>query len=139
MSSLQEKASRKAAEHEMRAEEKIVLVVDDDRAVRESLKFALELEGLVVGACDGGPALLCHPDLAKAVCLVLDHKMPAMDGLAVMGELAARGITIPTILITAPVTEPLRQRAQKAGAFAVLEKPLLDNVLIQNVRRATVH
>lgn len=123
----------------MRPEDKIILVVDDDRAVRESLKFALELEGLTVMACDGGPALLCHPDLAKAGCLVLDHKMPAMDGLAVMNELAARGIAIPTILITAPVTEMLRQRAKKAGAFAVLEKPLLDNVLIQNVRRATIH
>ena len=116
-----------------------VLVVDDDRAVRESLKFALELEGLRVATCEGAAELLRHPDLACCNCLVLDQKMPVMDGLTLMGELAARGVAIPTILITSSVNEGLRSRASKAGVFAVLEKPLLDNILAQNVRRATVH
>ena len=114
----------------------VVFVVDDDRAVRESLQFTLRLDGLDVATCESGPALLNHPRLAEAECLVLDHKMPSMDGLAVMGHLAARGFAIPVILITAPVTADLQSRARKAGVFALLEKPLLDNVLIENVRKA---
>jgi two-component system response regulator FixJ len=123
----------------MPARKKTVLVVDDDRGVRESLKFDLELEGLAVETYDCGAALLRDARLAGADCVVLDCKMPGMDGFALLGELAARGITAPVILITAPLTETLRRRAKKADVFAILEKPLLDNVLIQNVRSATFH
>jgi two-component system, LuxR family, response regulator FixJ len=123
----------------MSAGKKTVLVVDDDRAVRESLKFDLELEGLVVETFDCGASLLRDARLAGADCVVLDCKMPGMDGFAVLGELAARGITAPVILITAPLTETLRRRAKKAEVFAILEKPLLDDILIQNVRSAAFH
>jgi two-component system response regulator FixJ len=112
-----------------------VIVVDDDHAVRESLKFDLELEGLSVQALAGAAELLACPDLDKADCLVLDCKMPAMDGFAVLDALAGR-ITVPVILITAPVTETLRRRAERAGVFRVLEKPLLDKTLLKNIREA---
>ena len=123
----------------MSAKKKTVLVVDDDQAVRESLKFDLELEGLAVETYDCGAALLRDAGLASADCLVLDCKMPGMDGFAILGELAARQIKAPVILITAPLTETLRRRAKKAEVFAILEKPLLDDVLIKNVRCATFH
>lgn len=119
--------------------QKTILVVDDDRAVRESLKFDLELEGWAVKTYGCGAALLRDDGLARAGCVVLDCKMPEMDGFAVLDEMAARGIEAPVILITAPLTESLRRRAKKAGVFAILEKPLLDDVLIRNVRSATVH
>ena len=61
----------------MYARSHVVLVVDDDLAVRESLKFALELEGLEVHACAGGADLLDHPQLMHAACLVVDYQMPA--------------------------------------------------------------
>jgi len=112
-----------------------VVVVDDDQAVRESLKFALELEGLIVKTHASGQALL--DDALSADCLVLDYKMPAMDGLAVLAALFARGSHIPAILITAPVTAKVRDAAGRAGVFSVLEKPLADNVLLQNIRCAT--
>lgn len=111
-----------------------VVVVDDDRAVRESLKFALELEGMMVRTHASGPELLaCAP---AADCLVLDYKMPTMDGLAVLAALVARGMRIPTILITAPVTERVRDAADRAGVFSVLEKPLTGDVLLRNIRCA---
>jgi two-component system, LuxR family, response regulator FixJ len=122
----------------MSKEQVQVVVVDDDRAVRESLKFALQLDGLTVRTCDSGLRLLRDGDLSAADCLVLDHKMPDMDGFAVMAELAARGITIPVILITAPVTDNFRQQAKRAGAFSVLEKPLLNNILLDHVCRAAL-
>ncbi len=112
-----------------------MLVVDDDRAVRDSLKFALQLEGLAVDALASGPDLL-RCTLLDADCLVLDCKMADMDGFAVMAALAERGITLPTILITAPLTDALRQRAKKAGAFRILEKPLNDGVLLESIFHA---
>ncbi len=120
----------------MRRQKNLILVVDDDRGVRDSLKFALELDGWVVEGCEGGAELLRHPDLAEADCLILDHKMPGMDGFAVVAELAARHIALPIIMITAPVTEALRRRAARAGVAQVLEKPLLDNILLDEVHKA---
>lgn len=111
-----------------------VLVVDDDQAVRDALKFALELEGLRVETCASGRELLAKSPSAD--CLVLDYKMPGMDGFAVLSALAARQINIPTILITAPVTEAISGAARRAGVFSVLEKPLTDGVLLENIRHA---
>jgi two-component system response regulator FixJ len=115
-----------------------VIIVDDDRAVRESLKFSLSLDGLAVQTCDSGLNLLRDGDLATVDCLVLDCKMPDMDGFAVVAELSARDIKVPIILITAPVTERVRQQAKRAGVFSVLEKPLLDGTLFDHVRRAAL-
>ncbi len=60
----------------------LVLIVDQDRAVRDSLKFALELDGLRVETCGSAIDLMRHPGLWQARCLVLDHHPPAADGLA---------------------------------------------------------
>jgi two-component system, LuxR family, response regulator FixJ len=111
----------------------IVLIVDDDRAVRDSLKFALEVEGLVVHVCADGKELLAHPSLFRARCLILDYKMPAMDGFSVLDHLAAREVRLPVILISARVTDDLRHRAALAGVWRTLEKPLLDGALLESI------
>src|ERR1041385_626520 len=113
-----------------------VLVVDDDLAVRDSLKFSLETEGLAVETYASGRQMFASKSAAAADCLVLDYKMPEMDGFAVMEELAARKIALPVILITAPVTDAIRRRAQRAGVFNLLEKPLLDGTLAETIRQA---
>jgi len=114
----------------------VIIVVDDDKAVRDSLKFSLQLDGMDVHVCDSAGALLKYPGLEDAACLVVDYRMPEMDGFALSEKLAARGVSIPRILITAPVSSVLCRRAKAAGFFAVLEKPLLDNILLKNVRAA---
>lgn len=114
----------------------VIVVVDDDQAVRDSLKFSLELDGLSVHVCDSADALLTFPGLADAACLVLDYRMPKVDGFQLSERLAAGGISVPRILITAPLSNALRDRAKAAGFFATLEKPLLDNVLLDNVHAA---
>ena len=113
-----------------------ILVVDDDPAVRASLKFALETGGLRVDTYAGGRQLLSSGNLGNAACLVLDCKMPDLDGFAVMAELAARKVMFPVILMTAPVTEAVRQQARNAGAFDLLEKPMLDDTLLDSVRHS---
>jgi FixJ family two-component response regulator len=115
----------------------IVLVVDDDPAVRDALKFSLELEGLRVHTCASGAELLDHPALAQARCVVLDYRMPIMDGFQVLDSLAERGIRLPTILITTSVTDGIRARARKAGIAHVLEKPLLDGTLMDRLKELT--
>jgi len=112
-----------------------VHLVDDDRAVRDSLKFALELDGMAVQTWESGARLLSEGDLAKADCLVLDCKMPGLDGFAVVKALAERHVTLPIIMITAPVTEAIRRQAHALGIFCVLEKPLLDGILSEAVLR----
>jgi FixJ family two-component response regulator len=114
-----------------------VLVVDDDPAVRDALKFSLQLEGLIVHTCASGAELLDHPALAAARCIVLDYKMPVMDGFQALDALGKRGIRLPTILITTAVTEGVRDRARKTGIAHILEKPLLDGALMDRLRELT--
>ena len=115
---------------------KVVHVVDDDPAVCASLKFALELEGFSIRIHVSGAELLKDRNLAEAACVILDHKMPEMDGLAVLAKLADRSVKAPVIFITAPLSEKLSNRATELGAFAVLEKPLLNGSLLNRLREA---
>ena len=111
-----------------------VLVVDDDLAVRESLKFVLELEGLDVQCCRGGVELLTHPRLMRADCLILDHHMPVMGGFAVLARLRALNCHAPVILLADHASDVLRRRAAMAGVRHIVEKPLLDSALIESIQ-----
>lgn len=114
----------------------IVIVVDDDAAVRNALKFALETEGLSVVLCEGGHELLGWQDLPAGGCLVVDYRMPDMDGFELVSRLRERQISLPAILITSQVNADLRKRATEAGFYEVLEKPLHDSSLLDTVRVA---
>lgn len=112
----------------------LVLIVDDDQAVRDALQFALRLEGLCVHVHDGGAALLADPDLNRAKCVILGDRMRQMDGFAVLMTLEAREISVPAIMLTSNATLGLRARADAVGVRYVMEKPLLDNALVENIR-----
>jgi FixJ family two-component response regulator len=112
----------------------LVMIVDDDQAVRESLQFALRLEGLCVHVHSGGASLLADPDLNRAGCVILDHRMPRMDGFALLSNVHERKPGMPAIMLTSRTTAQERARANAAGVRTMLEKPLLDNVLIDNIR-----
>jgi FixJ family two-component response regulator len=113
-----------------------VIVVDDDAAVRNALKFALELEGLTVILCESGRDVLDRQDLPASGCVVIDYRMAEMDGFQLISELRGRQVSLPAILLTSQVNADLRQRAIKAGFFDVLEKPLHDSSLLDTVRAA---
>src|SRR4051812_22533961 len=113
-----------------------VLIVDDDAAVRKALKFALELEGLDVRTYDSGRSLLADRALPKMGCLVIDQFMPKMRGLDLVKRLRARAVQLPTIIITANLTDDLRRNAESAGVRAILEKPLDDSALIDSIKAA---
>lgn len=113
-----------------------VLVVDDDAAVRSALKFALEVEGFAVRLYEGPAALLADANLPERGCLVIDFRMPGVDGLQLINMLRARGIALPAILISGRVSKQLHSRAERLGVNHVLEKPLSDAALVDSIRQA---
>src|SRR5215203_2086908 len=102
-----------------------VLIVEDDEAVRNSLKFALELEGLDVRLYRSGPELL-DSHLPDSGCLVVDYHMPGMNGVELMDRLRTRSVALPAILITTKITDQMRDRATRSGFAEVIEKPCHD-------------
>lgn len=113
-----------------------VLLIDDDAAVRSSLKFALELEGIAVRVYADAGELLTTADFSVPACLVIDYVLPGMDGIALMGTLRRRSIDLPAILIAGRTTQTMRDRATDAGFAAILEKPLQDSALVDAIRSA---
>lgn len=113
-----------------------VLVVDDDAAVRRALKFALKVEGLDVRLYDGGDALLAEVPLPASGCLIIDYAMPLLNGIDLMVRLRARRVVLPAILITTVAGTVVRDRAARSGFRRVLEKPLDDDALLDEIRRA---
>ena len=110
-----------------------VLVVEDDAAVRGSLKFSLEVEGFAVQDFCNGHDLLGRNDLPGSNCIVVDYNLPDMTGLEVLGGLRDRRVGIPAILITSAPNQNLRDRAAAVGA-GIVEKPLLGDALVQSIR-----
>ncbi|BDA85685.1 response regulator [Aureimonas sp. SA4125] len=111
-----------------------VLLVDDDAAVRGSLVFALELEGLAVRAYADPNEFISTGDFSASACLVIDYVLPGMDGIALLDTLRRRGVALPAILIAGRMTDGMRSRALGVGFAAILEKPLEDNALLDAIR-----
>jgi FixJ family two-component response regulator len=113
----------------------MILLVDNDPAVRSALKFSLELDGFSVDAHASGEALAAQDGLPVKGCLVLDQNLPGMSGLDLLAVLRARRIDLPAVLITTHPNAALRRRAAQSGV-AIIEKPLLGDTLVQGVRAA---
>jgi two-component system, LuxR family, response regulator FixJ len=112
----------------------VVIVLDDDLAVRNSLKFSLEIEGFTVRSYATGAELLGAGDPPHCGCLVVDQHMPGMSGLDLIDLLRSRHFSAPAILITSDDPSPsVRERAGKASV-PIVEKPLLGNALLQQIR-----
>jgi two-component system, LuxR family, response regulator FixJ len=110
----------------------VVIVIDDDPAVRNSLKFALEIEGFCVRVYRSGAELLDDNELPLRGCLVVDYNLPGMNGLDFLDLLHERNVTLPAILITTHPTAIIRDRAASAGVD-LIEKPLLTDTLFQRI------
>lgn len=113
----------------------IVHIADDDAAVRESLALLLGAHGIAVRLHASGAALLASLPLAHG-CLILDLRMPGIDGLTLLAELRRRGCAMPALVVSAHADVPLAVRAMKAGAVDVIQKPYTETAILRAVREA---
>jgi RNA polymerase sigma factor (sigma-70 family) len=114
----------------------VVFIVDDDEAVRDSLRLLLKSVGLNPLPLASAQEFLDVYDPAHPGCLVLDVRMPQMSGLEVQEQLNLRGAVIPVIFITGHGDVPMAVEAMQAGALDFLQKPFRDQDLIERIQRA---
>ena len=112
------------------SEAKVVHLVDDDDSVRRSVGFMLKTSGHQVESYSSGAELLKQAKALDAGCILLDIRMPGMDGLEVQETLRQQGVTLPIIILTGHGDVPLSVRAMKAGAIDFIEKPFEKQVLL---------
>ncbi len=113
-----------------------IFVVDDDEAVRDSLQIQLDAAGFeAVGFASGAEALSAL-EHTRPACLVIDLRMPVVDGFALLRELKARDIHLPIVMMSGHIDRKTRQRAVGAGAQIVLQKPFDDDELLDAIHRA---
>jgi len=113
-----------------------VYVIDDSPAIRKSLQLLMEMIGLPVKAFPSAASFLEAYKPGDAGCLILDIRMPGMNGLDLQQELNRRSFDLPIIVLTGYADVPSAIRALKSGAVEFLEKPAEDDVLLDHVRRA---
>jgi len=118
------------------AENLTISIVDDDPAVRDALLRLMDSAGLVAVAFDRAEAFLASPSLAATTCLILDVRMPGMDGLELQRRLVASNWTVPIIFISAHADAEVRARALQAGAVGFFEKPFSSTALLEAIAAA---
>lgn len=112
-----------------------ILVLDDDAAVRDSLKFSLGTEGFDVHTYSDFKDLLNDNVVLIASCLIVDYHMPTMDGLEVVARIRDRRSPMPVILVTGHPDANIRERA-RAASVSLIEKPFRGTLLIDCIRAA---
>jgi two-component system response regulator FixJ len=117
---------------------RVAHVVDDEAVVRRSLMLLLRAAGFEARAYDSGTAFLRAAEAGGLPfgCLLLDIRMPVMDGMAVMQEMAQRGLRFPVVVVTGHGDVPLAVAAMKAGACDFIEKPYSGAAILKAVEAA---
>ena len=115
-----------------------VFIVDDNEGMRSSLRWLLEGERFRVETFASSEDFLQAYLPGTPGCLILDLRMPGMDGLRLQEHLNRLGATLPIIMVSAHAQVPSAVQAMKAGVIDFLEKPFSDRVLIECVQRALV-
>jgi len=113
-----------------------IYVVDDDEAIRRSLSFLLKTSGFAVQLFEGGLPFLKEAGHLAPGCVLLDVRMPDMDGLEVQRALRGRGVMLPVIIMTGHGEVAMAVQARKAGASDFIEKPFEKAALLACIAAA---
>jgi FixJ family two-component response regulator len=114
----------------------LIAIVDDDEDVREAIRGLVRAMGFAAEAFSSAEEFLRSSEVNQTDCLIADVNMPGMNGLDLCHRLMERGDAIPTILITAYPTEPVRSLALAMGVIKFLTKPFMESELVEGVRIA---
>jgi FixJ family two-component response regulator len=120
----------------MQQSEPAVFVVDDDEAMRDALDTLIRSAGLKTALYASADEFLAGHDPEQPGCLVLDVRMPGMNGLELQQTLAEQGVNLPVIIITGHGDIPMAVEAMRAGALDFLEKPFREQDLLQRINQA---
>lgn len=118
------------------SDERLIHLVDDDEAIRRSAGFMLKTSGFRVETYESGVELLKDAAKLEPGCILLDIRMPGMDGLEVQQALKDKGVTLPVIIMTGHGDVSLAVQAMKAGAIDFIEKPFEKALLMSAVEQA---
>jgi two-component system response regulator FixJ len=118
------------------SDKRLIHIIDDEDAIRRSASFMLKTSGFAVETWESGVAFLKEARHAAVGCILLDVRMPEMDGLEVQQALNARGILMPVIVLTGHGDISIAVRAMKAGAVDFIEKPFEKAVLLGAIEAA---
>ena len=113
--------------------ENIVYLVDDDEAIRHSASFMLRHAGYTVKTFKDGVTFLDQVSPAEQGCVLLDVRMPVMDGLAVQKAMVEKGIAMPVVVLTGHGDVSVAVEAMKSGAIDFLEKPYEKAALLSAI------
>jgi two-component system response regulator FixJ len=113
-----------------------IFVIDDQASVRHAIGEMLAVFGFAVEAFDSAASFLDRMQATQPGCVVADVRMPGMDGIALVNEMARRGLGIPVILISGHADVPMAVAGIKAGADDFIEKPVDDTKLVAAINRA---
>ena len=113
-------------------------IVDDEACIRNALRRLLNMYGIVVKVYASAETFLVDAEHLRDGCLLLDINMPGLTGIELLGQLSSKNWHLPTVLMTAVVDGSLREKATKAGAFALLEKPFHVDVLLSTMEQAVI-
>ena len=117
-------------------EPRLIHLVDDDEAIRRSAGFMLKTSGFRVQSYESGDHLLKSAASLEPGCILLDIRMPGMDGLEVQQALKERGVALPVVIMTGHGDVTLAVQAMKAGAVDFIEKPFEKAVLLGAIDQA---
>lgn len=117
-------------------DKKLVHIVDDEDAIRRSVGFMLKTSGYRVETWASGEAFLKEARRAEEGCILLDVRMPEIDGLEVQRTLTERGVVMPIVIMTGHGDISIAIRAMKAGAVNFLEKPFEKSALIDAIEES---
>lgn len=112
-----------------------IYIVDDDETLRDSIAFALETSAFRVKSFDGARTFLAAVDALEPGCVLMDVRMPDIDGLQVVEALGDRIEKLPIVVMTGHGDVSTAVRAMKMGASDFLEKPFEEDVLLQILER----
>jgi FixJ family two-component response regulator len=112
----------------------LVSIVDDDPSVRRSTRRLLRCSGLRAEAFSTGEDFLRSECVAETSCLILDVRMPGIDGLELQRRLGKAGRTIPIVFLTARASDEEERQAWQAGAVNFLRKPIAKNALLDAIQ-----
>jgi two-component system response regulator FixJ len=113
----------------------VVFLIDDQEAVRHALAEMLKVFGYTVESLPSADAFLEQLTEPRAGCVVADVRMPGMDGIELVRELARRNVHLPVVLISGHADVPMAVAAIKAGAEDFIEKPVDDAQLLAAINR----